>query len=199
MPYTELLHDPSSLERGDELLELMQDGLSRFFDLEREARLDNPNFEATADRLVTDVINDGNTVNASMFENLGRQLVRTKLAQVAFDVNQRGTSMRSLNHAAEAHAPGEAFIAAHVGKPIAVERVERNTPGSAIERHDPHIFRSRFPYRIGGFVFPSMYAMSGMPWLNVSKSPDPANNQAAKWVIRPLYGKHPVVRIAIGE
>jgi hypothetical protein len=163
MKHAELLEDPESLERGEQLVALYIEGLTQLR-LQAPSEMDRSrNFNKEIRKVVKNAIEIDNT-DSGAFEVLGRNIADLRQRQIAVrDWQNRGEV--GTEEWRRAYQPAMEFLDAHAGKPIVAEDMDE-------PRRNIHTYRSVFsehPRKIAGFIIPKII---GNSQLKISRRPD---------------------------
>lgn len=162
MLHAELLNDPASVARGEELVALYIDGLHRL-------RADAPTQDGSHpdyQRIIRDILREAaksDHMDNAAYEEVGRTVVETQRKDDEVQAwRKRGEADTPEWHAA--FKPAHDFLTTYAGKPIIAEQTRSNSN----DINSLTLWSPQRPARLGGFVIPKVI---GNAQLHISRRP----------------------------
>ena len=195
MLHAELLNDPASLERGEELAALYIEGLHKL-------RADAPTKDGYHDfkRDISHEIQEAASredMDAAAYEVLGRSVVELRRKHDAMEARQKRGEVETPEWYA-AFKDALDFLNLHAGNAIAAEQTRENISDISSYR----MWRGGYPKRIGGFIIPKVVDNTGLYLARRPHSVRPIARLQVfdrDWTVEDSIHYRSYLKIAIGE
>lgn len=150
MKHAELLHDPASVERGNELLALVEQGIEQYKNLREIQTAQDTYFDNTIANLLQGAAEASHTFSEADYANLGRKLVEAKLVEDSREDRPRNT-FHELDEWMGCFRTAQEFLSQHYKAPIAIQH-RPNTTSRAIRPDDPSWVWQNYLMKVGGYL-----------------------------------------------
>lgn len=186
MKHAELFHDPVSIQRGDELIELYIEGFGNFRAIQQEQKNLKQHFHTRIDEIAGQAIS-GPELHVEDYVRIGRAVVDAKMEQIDIDEERQAQETEGIDLHGVAFASVVDFLKRHANKPIAASLLNNEAKGAI------YSFGRREPRKVGGFIIPQII---GNARLHISSK---SNSTNPKYQLQIFDTFKPQLKIAIGE
>ncbi len=196
MNYAELMHDRSSIERGSELIDLLQDRDSARRSFRKAESEKRTYFDDTVRRLVNSTLHgeiDHGEIDDMAYTHLGRSVIEARHIQdqynVEDDVNEHNVILDGMN----SRVMG--FLRQHSDRPFAVMNIDVHNPGIFSHKETG----PRHPSFAGGYYAKDESSNGDQLYLYREPSMDITRHPSDYMIRVFLNGAAPLVAFAIGD
>lgn len=186
MKHAELFHDPTSLQRGEELVELYIEGFRNYQALQQEDKNLKQHFHARIDEIARQAIS-GPELHVEDYARIGKAVIDAKLEQTEIDKEREVQKDEGMDLHEIAFASAMLFLDQHAHKPIAAGLLNNEAKGAI------YSFGRREPKKVGGFIIPQII---GNARLHISSR---SNSSQPRYQLQIFDTFKPQLKIAIGK